>query len=176
MDDLAGHPTSLVGGEPGDEPRGVVGLAAPARREAGPHRLQQLGRAIAGVHRAGVDGVERDAAIGELVRYVTSKAGGLHDAAPEPVAVRGETPHAEEPIGDIAAGRLDAVAAGGFEAEALVVGRVHEPGHERGATGVRPLEPGADQCAAHPPPLVAGRTHSGASARTGPGAVPWRVT
>ena len=70
VDHLAGDPAGVVAAQPGDESRGVVGLAPAAGRH--PSGRIDVGEAPAGVGRAGVDAVHRDAAVGELVRRASA--------------------------------------------------------------------------------------------------------
>src|SRR5207237_191293 len=62
----AGDPPPLVATEPRDEARRVVGLAPAAERH--PSRRVQLGEAPARLGGARIDTVDRDAAVGELLR------------------------------------------------------------------------------------------------------------
>lgn len=67
VDDLAGDPGRLVGDQPGDESRWIIRNTVSTVREHGCDRSQHLLREIAGVDGAGVDGVDTDSVIGELV-------------------------------------------------------------------------------------------------------------
>ena len=67
VDDLPGDPAGLIGEQPGDEARGVVGLAPTPLGEHGGDRLAVRVGDVAGVDGAGVDRVDGDTGVDELL-------------------------------------------------------------------------------------------------------------
>src|SRR5690349_24578990 len=63
VDDLAGDPGGFVGGQPGDQAGGVVGRSPSSPREVAADDLVAFWGGVAGVDRAGVDGVDGDGAV-----------------------------------------------------------------------------------------------------------------
>ena len=72
VDDLAGDPLRVVGGEPADEAGGVRRLAPAAERHVADDPGVVIRAGVAGVGRAGVYGIDGDAAVDQQVR----EAGG----------------------------------------------------------------------------------------------------
>src|ERR1700755_381420 len=67
VDDLAGDPGGIVGDQPGDQAGRVVRDAPATAREVAADDFVHVRRGVAGIDRAGVDRVQRDAAAGQLV-------------------------------------------------------------------------------------------------------------
>lgn len=75
VDDLAGEPPRLAGGEPGEQPGRVVGHAPASGGEEPGDVLVRLTGEVTGVDRAGVDRVDGDAGRGERGGEGTGDAG-----------------------------------------------------------------------------------------------------
>src|SRR5579859_2709246 len=128
VDDLAGDPGRLVGDQPGDQAGRVVGDAPAAEREMAADGLVSLGCRVAGVDRAGIDGIEGDPLAGELFGQ------GLGDGGQGALAGG---------VGDLAGHRAEVLARGHEDdpawAPAVVAGGERLGQQDRGAGVDRPV-------------------------------------